>query len=75
MPPSLRQRCVRNLVTLTNGALPCLDPVWEEHIPDEQARIVQLLIKRVDIGTEGLNLRLRIDGLAALAREMRWPLI
>ena len=29
-----------------------------------------LLVERVDIGTEGLNVRLRVDGLGSLAREM-----
>lgn len=30
-----------------------------------------LVVERVDIGVDGLNLRLRIDGLAGLSREMR----
>ena len=47
-----------------------LDPLWEELFPAEQARIVQLLIERVDIGTDGLRLRLRVDGLTGLAREI-----
>jgi site-specific DNA recombinase len=51
-------------------ALAGLDPLWDELFPAEQARILQLLVERVDIGTAGLNVRLRIDGLAALAREM-----
>lgn len=29
-----------------------------------------LLVERVDIGNDGLNVRLRIDGLGGLAREM-----
>jgi site-specific DNA recombinase len=52
-------------------ALTRLDPLWDELFPAEQARIVTLLVERVDIGTEGLNVRLRMDGLAGLAREMR----
>jgi hypothetical protein len=51
-------------------ALTQLDPLWDELFPAEQARIVALLVERVDIGTTGLRLRLRIDGLAGLAREM-----
>ncbi len=51
-------------------ALTQLDPLWDELFPAEQARIVALLVERVDIGTDGLNVRLRTDGLAALAREM-----
>ena len=53
------------------AALHQLDPLWEELFPAEQARIVALLVERVDIGTESLNVRLRIDGLTGLAREMR----
>jgi DNA invertase Pin-like site-specific DNA recombinase len=51
-------------------ALQQLDPLWDELFPAEQARIVALLVERVDIGTKGLNVRLRIDGLNDLAREM-----
>ena len=52
-------------------ALTQLDPLWDELFPAEQARIVTLLVERVDIGTDGLNVRLRMDGLAGLAREVR----
>jgi site-specific DNA recombinase len=52
-------------------ALQALDPLWDELFPAEQARIVALLVERVEIGTEGLRLRLRVDGLSSLAREMR----
>lgn len=51
-------------------ALGQLDPLWDELFPAEQARIAALLIERVDVGTEGLNVRLRIDGLGGLAHEM-----
>jgi hypothetical protein len=51
-------------------ALTRLDPLWGELFPAEQARIVALLVERVDIGTEGMNVRLRMDGFAALAHEM-----
>lgn len=52
------------------AALHQLDPLWNELFPAEQARIVGLLVERVEIGTEGLNVRLRMDGLAGLAREI-----
>ena len=42
-----------------------LDPLWDEVFPAEQARIVALLVERVDIGTAGLNVWLRTDGSAA----------
>ena len=47
-----------------------LDPLWDELFPAEQARIATLLVERIDIGTDGLNVRLRMDGLTELAREM-----
>jgi hypothetical protein len=52
------------------AALQQLDPLWDELFPAEQARIVALLVDRVDIGTGGLIVRLRMDGLSGLAREM-----
>ena len=52
------------------AALQQLDPLWDELFPVEQARIVALLVERVDIATDGLNVRLRIDGLSGLVREM-----
>jgi len=52
------------------AALQQLDPLWDELFPAEQARIVALLVERVDIGTDGLNVRLRVDGLGHLSREM-----
>jgi site-specific DNA recombinase len=52
-------------------ALQQLDPLWDELFPAEQARIVQLLVERVDIGLQGLlNVRLRVDGLTGLVRDM-----
>ena len=52
------------------GALAALDPLWTELFPAEQARIIQLLIDRVDIGTDGLKLRFRDKGLAQMGAEV-----
>ncbi|MBC7286350.1 recombinase family protein [Hoeflea sp.] len=54
----------------TREALTRLDLLWNELFPAEQARVVALLVERVDIGMDGLNLGLRVDGLSSLAREM-----
>ena len=51
-------------------ALQNLDPLWDELFPAEQARIVQLLVERIDVGERGFDLRLRVDGLAHLARDL-----
>jgi hypothetical protein len=51
-------------------ALVALDPLWAELFPAEQARIIQLLIERVDIGTNGLKLRFRDKGLTQMLTEV-----
>ena len=48
-----------------------LDPLWDELFPAEQARIVGLLVERIDIGLDGMSLQLRVDGLSSLAGELR----
>jgi hypothetical protein len=39
-----------------------LDPLWDELFPAEQARIVQLLVERVEVRLDRLNVRLRTAG-------------
>lgn len=51
-------------------ALHAVDPVWDQLFPAEQARLVQLLVERVDVGLEGIAVRLRIDGLSGIAHSM-----
>jgi DNA invertase Pin-like site-specific DNA recombinase len=51
-------------------ALERLDPLWDELFPAEQARIVHLLVERVDVDAEGIEIELRVDGLADLARDL-----
>ena len=46
-----------------------IDALWDELFPAEQARIVQLLVERVDVRTDGVEVRLRPNGLAGLVRE------
>jgi site-specific DNA recombinase len=52
-------------------ALGRLDPLWDELFPAEQARIVQLLVERVDISPDGADIRLRTGGLATLVADLR----
>ncbi|RWB91461.1 MAG: site-specific recombinase, partial [Mesorhizobium sp.] len=49
------------------------DPLWDELFPPEQARIVQLLVERVDVAVESISIRLRTEGMASLATELRQP--
>ena len=51
-------------------ALLQLDPLWDELFPAEQARIVQLLVERVDVRMHGVEVRLRPNGLSGLVREV-----
>jgi hypothetical protein len=54
----------------TRNALMQLDPLWEELFPAEQARIIRLLVERVEIGPVGADIRLRLDGLASLVADL-----
>jgi site-specific DNA recombinase len=50
-------------------ALHQLDPLWNELFPAEQARIVRLLVDRVDVRQQGISIALRTEGIATLAEE------
>jgi site-specific DNA recombinase len=52
------------------AALQRLDPLWEELFPVEQARVIQLLIDRVDVSPDGVDIKLRTEGLANLTLEL-----
>jgi hypothetical protein len=51
-------------------ALERLDPLWDELFPAEQARIIQLLVDRIDVDVEGIDVRLRVDGLVHLVQDL-----
>ena len=54
-------------------ALSVFDPVWDTLGPKQQARIIHLLVDRVDVGTGGADVRLKLEGLASLARDLATP--
>jgi hypothetical protein len=45
--------------------------VWNELFPAEQARIVQLLVERVEVQADALEVRIRAEGLVSLVAELR----
>ena len=45
--------------------------IWAELFPAEQARIVQLLVSRVDVSPSGADITLRTDGLTALMHDLQ----
>jgi DNA invertase Pin-like site-specific DNA recombinase len=51
-------------------ALHRLDPLWDELFPGEQVRIVRALVEQIVIGPRGADIRLRVDGLAGLVRDL-----
>jgi DNA invertase Pin-like site-specific DNA recombinase len=61
--PEISERDVRE-------ALERLEPVWGELFPVEQARVVRALVGRVVVGPAGADIRLRVEGLAGLVRDL-----
>ena len=57
--------------TEVREALERLDPLWDELFPAKQARIVQLLVERVDVSPDGADFRLRTEGLTNLVADLR----
>jgi hypothetical protein len=51
--------------------LRAFDELWSELFPAEQARIVQLLVDRVDIAHNGANITLNVEGLASTLQDLR----
>ena len=54
-------------------ALQQFPKLWDQLFPGEQARIIQLLVRRVTVTAEGLVIDLRTDGIAGVMREMMTP--
>ena len=46
-------------------------PLWDELFPAEQARIVRLLVERIDLSPGDMHVRFRTDGLQTLVEELR----
>ena len=61
--PDLTEREVRD-------ALHRLDPLWGELFPAEQVRIVHALVERVVIEPDGADIRMRVEGLAGLFKDL-----
>ncbi len=52
-------------------AMTRLDEIWNQLFPAEQARIVKLLVEKVIVSPNDLEVRLRANGIERLALEMR----
>ena len=54
-------------------ALGEFDQIWTALYPAEQTRIIQLLVDRVTVGTSGIAVDLRQEGLGSVLRDMMAP--
>jgi hypothetical protein len=55
------------------AALQGFQGLWGQLFPAEQARIIQLLVRRVTVTTEGLVIDLRTDGISGVMRDLMMP--
>jgi site-specific DNA recombinase len=53
------------------SALNEFDELWSHLFPSEQARIIRLLVQRVDVQLDGVAIALRVGGLSGLVGELR----
>ncbi len=52
-------------------SLVTFDDLWAELFPAEQSRIVRLLVERVEVHEDGLDIRLRTAGIRSLLDDLR----
>jgi site-specific DNA recombinase len=65
-----RQKIDGLTVAEVRDALHWFDLLWDALFPAEQSRIVQLLVERIDVDVDGVEVRLRIDGLASVFSDL-----
>ena len=69
-----REQCAAEDSQLEEGevidALGALEPVWDELYPAEQARILRLLIERIDVAPDGISVTLHAAGIRSLVAEL-----
>ncbi len=54
-------------------AMTRMDEIWEQLFPDEQVRIVKLLVEKVIVSPNDIEVRLRPNGIERLALEFGQP--
>jgi site-specific DNA recombinase len=68
-------RCARKTIkditeSEVRNALHAFDPLWNDLFPAEQTRIIVLLVERVDVLPNRVDIKLRIDGVTSLIGEL-----
>ena len=52
-------------------ALRAIDPVWDVLFPEEQRRIVQLLVEDITVSSNGIDIRFRTNGIEQIVEELQ----
>ncbi|HEV2153011.1 recombinase family protein [Bradyrhizobium sp.] len=68
---ALRKQAAEVSEAEVRNALLGFDELWDELFPAEQARIVQLLVERIDMHAERMDITLKIQGLTSLSSELQ----
>jgi hypothetical protein len=51
-------------------ALQQLDPVWEVLYPEEQSRVMELLVETVTVSKESVDIYFRVNGIEQIVGEL-----
>jgi hypothetical protein len=70
---ALKQDGAQTLETEAVAALKDFGALWGQLFPAEQARIIQLLVRRVTVTAAGLAVDIRTEGITGVIREMVAP--
>ena len=68
---ALRKQSAEVSEAEVRNALLGFDELWDELFPVEQARIVELLVERIDMHAERMDITLKIKGLTSLSSELQ----
>ena len=52
-------------------ALQCIDPVWDVLYPEEQRRVLELLVERIKVLQDHVEVRLHCNGIEQIVAELR----
>src|SRR6185437_11292044 len=72
--PEIVTRTIRSAelpAATVQEALADFDRIWDELFPAEQARLVRLLVERVDVSEDGIRVRLKTEGLRDVVRDLQ----
>lgn len=53
------------------AALKAVEPVWDVLFPEEQRRIIQLLVESITVSQSGIDMRFRNNGIEQIVKELQ----